>query len=562
ALTLVACGLMIVSTYFLQPGIEGKFQDEAALSLLLGGIALGGALWLAPRKNNLQTLLPSDTALSPGVTRWWIVGLGVLLLAIVAEISGQEFLTPTLINVSVHLQFGLLVVGILLVGWGLAGEIRLRVSITDRKTTLLLVAIFGIGLVVRVWGLDTTARFIQDETVFTDALSHFWYRSNPGLLNGGGAFPITFIYPYWNALTVDVFGRNLIGLRMASVLLGIWVVPVAYGLARTLFNKRVGLIAALLLATFPPVIHFSQISWGHMGDALFGLLTLMFAARAIKWNRRVDWAFAGVSLGLTQYFFETGRILYPPLIVGWFLLLTLGWRMKAYRRGLVIGVLAAVLIAAPVYYSIAARHAPVTPRMNSSAFGLNYWQNLFDGGLDEGERAEIRTRLTIPFLVYMQHPDTSAEYYGGYEGFVSLPLVPLFLLGVFWLIWRIRTPAGVLVIALLLVSSANIFANDPGFASRYVAFASIIPIVMAVGLCGLLDLLALKRRWLLAGLTAIIALWQIYFYFGVHLPYYNIQRRQMRAEHDIIDAVLRTTDLPATTEVFVIEPAPSIDYYR
>ena len=565
-LTLVACGLMSISAYyFWSGGSEGRFLSEAVLSLFLGGLALEGALWLFQGEGKLQTLAPSDNVLSPTSTRWWsvgLVGLGIVLLALVAEISGQALHLPQLEDVSVHVQFGLLVFGILLVGWGLAGEFRLRISIRDRQTAILLGVIFLIGLLVRVWGLDSTARFMQDETVFTDALSFFWNGHNPGLMNGGGAYTVTLIYPYWNALTVVLFGRNLIGLRMASALLGVWVVPAAYGLTRTLFDKRAGLVAALFAATFPPIIHFSQISWGHMGDALFGLLTLMFAARAMKSNQRVDWAFAGVSLGLTQYFYEVGRLLYPPLILVWFLLLVFGWGMKRYRRGLLIGAIAAVLIAAPVYYAIAVRDAPATPRINDSAMGVDYWKKLFEGGFGDDKRAELIWRVTTPFLVYTQHPDSGAEYYGGFEGFVSPPLVPLFLLGVFWIFWRIRYPVGVLLIGLLLVSCANIFANDPGFASRYVAFAPIIPIVMAVGLYGVLSLLSLNRRWLVAGLVVIVGLWQVYFYFDIHLPYYNVQRRRLSGERDIFDAVLRTTDLPVETEVFLIDPASSIDYGR
>nr|AUN37636.1 hypothetical protein [uncultured bacterium] len=562
---LVACGLMGVSAYFFRPGVEGLFLSEGALSLLLGGLALGIALVLAKDKHKLQTLTPWVTPLKPKAMRWWavgMVGVGIVLLALVAEISGQALHIPELEDVSVHLQFALLVLGILLVGWGLGGGTRLRFSISDWRTAFWLVLIFAFGLGIRMWGLDTSARFMQDETVFTDALRFFWDGRHPGLMNGGGAYTVTLIYPYWNALTVTLWGRNLVGLRMASVLLGVWVIPVAYELTRTLFDKRAGLIAALFAATFPPIIHFSQISWGHMGDALFGLMTLMFVARALKWNRRVDWAFAGVSLGLTQYFYEVGRLLYPPLIIGWFVLLVIGWRMKRFRRGFVLTAIAAVLVAAPVYYAIVVRDAPATPRINDSATRLEYWQGILADGVTDDERFQLTGRLTTPFLVYVQHPDSMAEYYGGFEGLVIPPLVPLFFLGVCWIFWRLRYPVAVLLIGLLLVSTANIFANDPGFASRYVAFASLIPIVLAIGLYSVLTLLSLNRRWLLTGLVVLIALGQLYFYFDIHLPYYNIQRRRASPEHDLFDAVLRAASLPADTQVFLIDRAPFLDYGR
>lgn len=561
-LTLLACSLMIVSAFFFRPGTNRQFITEAALSFFAGGLALGGALWFS--NDRLKTLAPSSSVLTPEYSRWWIVGLGVALLALVSESSGQGLPLPVLADLSVHIQFGLLVAGVGMVGWGAAGAVRFNFSAIEPQSVFLLGGITLMGLVVRVWGLDITARFMQDEGVFIDALTHFWHGRNPGLLNGGDLYTVTMVYPYWNALTVELFGRNLVGLRMASALLGVLVVPVAYGLIKTLFDRNLGLIAALFVATFPPHIHFSRISWGHMGDALFGLMALMFAAQAIRWNRRADWAFAGVALGLTQYFYEIGRLLYPFLLVAWFVGLRLcGWTMKPYRRGLALGLLAAILVAAPVYYAIAARGVSLTPRMESSATGMNYWIDTFKEGLNDSERTQILERLTTPFLVYTHQPDIGGEYYGGFAGFVPPQLVALFLLGVFRLIWGVRTPAFVLVMALLLVSSANIFAKNGGIAARYVAVVPIIPLLMAIGLYDILHLLSLAhRRWLLVGLAVLVALWQLYFYFGLHLPSYNEQRRRQTSERDIFDAVLRTPSLPPDTEVFLIDPSPFIDYGR
>jgi hypothetical protein len=289
----------------------------------------------------------------------------------------------------------------------------------------------------------------------------------------------------------------------------------------------------------------------------------MFAARGIKWNRRMDWAFGGVALGLTQYFFEVGRLLYPALLFVWFVLLALAWQLRSYRRGLVIGVTAAILVAAPVYYAIAVQGTLLTPRLESSAVSLDFWIDLFVRSITDSDATRILlNRLKTPFLVYTHHPDSHAEYYGGFAGFVPPQLVPLFLLGVAFMIWKARHPVFVLLLALLLVSSANLFAADGGIAARYVIVAPIIPILMAVGLYSVLCLLAINRRWLVYGLAILVALWQVYFYFGIHLPYYNEQRRRISPERDIFDAVLRTTDLPANTQVLLIDPSPTVDYGR
>src|SRR5690349_540033 len=151
---------MTISAYFFRPSTDPQFLVKASLSFFLGGLALGGALWLY--KETLQTLVPSQIAVSSGHTRWWMVGVGVALLALLAETSGQRFHLPALANMSVHIQFGLLALGIMLIGWGLAGEVQWKCFTTERQNGLLLCAITLIGLVVRTWGLDLTARFMQD----------------------------------------------------------------------------------------------------------------------------------------------------------------------------------------------------------------------------------------------------------------------------------------------------------------------------------------------------------------------------------------------------------------
>jgi 4-amino-4-deoxy-L-arabinose transferase-like glycosyltransferase len=69
--------------------------------------------------------------------------------------------------------------------------------------------------------------------------------------------------------------------------------------------------------TFPPHIQFSRIALLHIADPLFGVLALWFLIRAIRSNRRLDWVLMGVSLGMTQYFFEAGRLFTGALILAW-----------------------------------------------------------------------------------------------------------------------------------------------------------------------------------------------------------------------------------------------------
>ncbi|MEM9914046.1 MAG: glycosyltransferase family 39 protein [Planctomycetota bacterium] len=79
------------------------------------------------------------------------------------------------------------------------------------------------------------------------------------------------VYPVAGKLWADVFGHSDIALRSLSALLGVASVPVLFFIARRLFDGRVALLAAGLLAVSPYQIYYSQ---EHRYYALFLLLCL------------------------------------------------------------------------------------------------------------------------------------------------------------------------------------------------------------------------------------------------------------------------------------------------
>jgi hypothetical protein len=194
---------------------------------------------------------------------------------------------------------------------------------------------------------------------------------------------------------------------------------------------------------------------------------------------------------------------------------------------------------------------------------VSYLLSLFEGGLTPDESGQITRSITLPLLVYTYQRDLLLEHYGGEGGLVSLPLIPIFLLGVAWLIWRIRYPAFILLLALVGASVGNMLVADGAQYARFVVIMPIIPLVIAVGLNETLRLLGLLPcRALLLGLGVLVAAWQVYFLFVIHLPFYNVQRREYMAGRDFFDAVLMTPNFPPNTEMYIIDPVEVIDYGR
>ena len=68
-----------------------------------------------------------------------------------------------------------------------------------------------------------------------------------------------------------LFGQNLYGLMMGSVIAGTLVIPAVFLLGREMFGRRVGLVAAVLSAISYSDIHFSRVVLTETASAIYCL---------------------------------------------------------------------------------------------------------------------------------------------------------------------------------------------------------------------------------------------------------------------------------------------------
>jgi hypothetical protein len=586
-LALLSLGLMAASAYYFNLGYNslGPFTTPALLAVA-GALSLGAALWL----NRPNPALPAPAALAPAerlsAMDVRLVGLGGFALWLVAEANGGILHLPLLRGLGTHVQFALLCLGIGLVVAGLGG-LRLRHLHLNGRTALpvLLITLFALGL--RLWQIDTRAAFLVDENSF--AVGIYQVRMNPltPLLqpfSSIAAFP--YIFPYFQADLLGLLGRGLVGLRATSAIMGALTVPALYLLANALFDRPTALLAALLLAVFPPHLQFSRIGLNNIADPLFGTLALGFLGRGLIYNRRRDYALGGAMLGLTHYFYEGGRVFFTPLAVVWLLGVAVLWRPRVSLRHVLVALAALVIVAAPVYYTLVGMGRPLLARMvdNQTSQKETYWQTL----LNDPVKLEnhIRFHIIPAFLVYTSYSDDTYFYRG--ETAMILPyLAPLFLLGLAWALWRLRAPGALL--ALLWVVGASLGNSLLVESIAYTRFVIVFPalaLLLALALRYGLPLLWPPRwlrfttrlwlagRWfrlrlpprdlarhqyvLMAALAAMIGLAEINYYFNQHLPVYGQQFRAAKALPDGYDAALRSVSFPPKTQIHLIS-APIVN---
>jgi 4-amino-4-deoxy-L-arabinose transferase-like glycosyltransferase len=532
--------------------------------------------------------------------RWRWVILAALILALLSEVSGGLLGLKWLSAMSAHLQILLFCVAIASLilafrepnslslrsgegagGWGLT-----QYSALSTQYFLLLITILALAL--RLWHNGQAIHSLVDEMNFVSGMTNFW-KPDPVLILTpmDNISPYTWLFPYAQANFVWLFGRNMEAIRAVSAVVGALGIPALYLLAATLFNRKTALVAAFLLAVFPPHIHFSRIALNQIADPLIGTLALAFLARSLKHQHRLDYALAGIFLGLTQYFFEGGRLLYIPLAAIWFFAVwlftqaddTVGTRHVVSFRKIGYCVLCTALLAAPVYYTLLAIRKPLTGRMDASGLDTNFWntfsQSPFVGGLNY-----LVNHLSPSMRVYGLLPDAT-RYYGGQTALI-LPLVlPFFLIGLIVIFRHSRSAGNLLLLLLILaVSLGNSLLLVSSSSTHYVVVFPALALTIALGLIAALDWLAahLKSRRvtqlfsstgnrqlttgnlsslithysLLVTVLVLLTGYQLVYYFGPHLAHFDADFRETRPNHDIEDAVYRSLDFPPNTQVHII----------
>lgn len=566
-LVAAAAILMILSAFWFQPTPwPNTVIVYATLAMLVGGLVLLVAIYWAAKSK----LIVMGRFQTYAGRRLWsadrkpLIGIGVLLLLIEAEISGKGLKIPQLVAVSPTIQGMLFWGGVLLVtvgmtggvGWQWAKTIAHKARQRDRNLWAIL-GICGLAFALRAWNLGgTLPTSIDDGVNWVSVYTLLTGDPYVGLVASANPYQLTPLYAQLQALAVNIFGPNMAGIRAVNVPFGVLHVLALYLLIETLFDTNLALIAALFLATFPPHIHFSRLSFLHILDATFGAFALAFMARGLKYHRRVDWALAGIALGLTQYWFEAGRLFFGPLILIWAgtLILFDPKRGRILRQGLALMAVGAFLIAIPAWYATIQNHSRFAARLGDSGSSIAYWQYLFQSSSWD----TILIRLAQPLLVYVQLPETPVLFYGGYHPLVLEILVPFFLLGAFYLMRWWRTPANILLLWLLATSAGGLLMQTSTMYPRFIVGFPAIAALIACGVYLVSRLLfsPLRNPRLQNRATALlvgaICLSQVIFYFYIQVPELLRQLYTNATTPDVFDAAARTVDMPSNTDLILI----------
>lgn len=141
---------------------------------------------------------------------------------------------------------------------------------------------------------------------FDEALSVGLAKGSFGAMLSGDttqALPPLYFVLAW--IWTRIFGVSEIGLRSLSALAGTLTVPVAYGAAKEMVGRRIGLGVAVLTAVSPALVYYSQEARPYALVTLLCAVSLLFFARARgrpATRHLVGWAIASALALATHYF--------------------------------------------------------------------------------------------------------------------------------------------------------------------------------------------------------------------------------------------------------------------
>ncbi|MGZ4494241.1 MAG: ArnT family glycosyltransferase [Nocardioides sp.] len=183
---------------------------------------------------------------------------------------------------------------------------RARRWVRRHATTLLLLGTLGVGATVRLVNLNVYG-FNSDEAVYAGQAAAL--AGNPHYV---GAFPVFRAHPMLIQSLLSVFFRSgehdVVG-RVVIAAIGVLTLYVVHRLGVELYSRRVGVLAAAIMALMPYHVMVTRQVLLDGPMVLFSTLTLLLVAKFAK-TGRLSWMLAaGAALGLTMLSKESSIVL-------------------------------------------------------------------------------------------------------------------------------------------------------------------------------------------------------------------------------------------------------------
>jgi len=327
------------------------------------------------------------------------------------------------------------------------------------------------------------------------------------------------------SIFIGLLGHTIYALRIPSALAGALTVTALFFVSHAMFGKRAAWFSAIFLACFNFHIHFSRIGLNNIWDGLWYIVTI--GALWVGWmnDRRNAYLLAGLSLGISQYFYPSSRTILI-LILLWIILAAIFDRPRLKRAwvNLVLLSLIALIVTLPLIWHYINFPNTFFEPLNRVALTLDWVKQVASNtGIPAWKIVLNQVGLAIGSFTYGH----LQAWYTPESPFLRPFSAGLFLIGTVLLFFRKQKwhiiPLVLWVVMFMII--AGLSESTPA-AQRLVAAAPVSALLIGFGLSesALLVENAFKKgkRWIMAVsfiLVTILAVEELNFYFRIYTPH-------------------------------------------
>ena len=301
--------------------------------------------------------------------------------------------------------------------------------------------------------------------------------------------------PNWSfvptAFTEILFGKNILAVRVTSVLAGTLAVLFTYLAARELFNPAIALMSGAFLATLPYNVHFSRLGVNNVIDSLMSALIFWLIARGWKKDDPRYYYTAGAAAGLCIYTYAGTRL---ALILAVATLIFLVIRQRGYLsshwKHLGTFFVGAAISAAPqaAYF---ARHPDIfIGRFGQEGILLNGWLTQQATQTGKSVLEILFNQFTRTTMVFIASP-APGNFFNSPDPYLTVFGSVLFLLGMGYALAYFFEPRYFIVLIWFwaVILFGGILTLNPPANTRLLMTSPVVAILMAVGTYKILEYL-------------------------------------------------------------------------
>jgi 4-amino-4-deoxy-L-arabinose transferase-like glycosyltransferase len=329
-------------------------------------------------------------------------------------------------------------------------------------------------------------------------------------------------------ISVDIFGRTVAAVRLASVLEGVLTVLFVYLAAKEAFGKRVALIAAAVLAFLPVHMHFSRTGFNTILFSFYASLLVWLVLRAIRTGRISSYLLAGLA-GACAFFTHMGAwiaIAFTVGILGYFVFFRKDYLRQSWIHLLVFFFAMGIVIAPQTVFFVKNPHL-FAARLNAVGVFQSGWLSTQIATTGKSAVYLLGSQFLKSTLAFISL-NTPYGFYNTPNPYF-MPLAAIFLvLGMGSTILRLRKPSDLFLFAWFwsVIILGGMLTTDAPATHRLVAALPAAAILVGIGLDQTALTLArikfIPRRIgsLLIGLAVlVIAVYGVKFYFVDYRQY-------------------------------------------